>query len=96
MRQLKNFIKKRLTKLEKCLDEIWKIWGKGGLSSLLYIYPAAQLPTNDTIKVLHKKVKEEYDKARTAWEEGGRKAWGSRKADMDNKRDLLVTITTVC
>lgn len=49
-----------------------------------YIYPAAQLPTNDTIKVLHKKTKEEYDKARTAWEEGGRKAWSSRKADMDN------------
>lgn len=56
--------------------------------------PGPSLPINDAARVLHQKAKEENSKARAAWEEGGRKSYGVKKADMDNKRDLLVTITT--
>lgn len=41
-------------------------WEKGFLTT----HPGAPLPTNDTIQALHQKAKENYDKARAAWEEG--------------------------
>lgn len=57
-------------------------WEKGFLTT----HPGAPLPTNDTIQALHQKAKENYDKARAAWEEGVRKALGSKKVDMDKKK----------
>lgn len=60
-------------------------WEKGFLTT----HPGAPLPTNDTIQALHQKAKENYDKARAAWEEEVRKALGSKKVDMDKKKEIF-------
>ena len=69
--------KQKREKMGKGLRKVWKAWEKKGFFTP---YRGGPWPTNEAIKFLHLKAKEEHDKAHMAWEEGGKKNWGSKKA----------------